>query len=72
VFNFEGKFLKIIGSKGQGPAEFSKPTGLSVLEDGGLAVADVGNSRIQIFDKDGKFVKSISVKGVQVADMIYR
>lgn len=72
VFDFQGKFLKIIGTKGQGPAEFSNPTGLDILEDGALAVADVGNTRIQIFDKDGKFIKSISTKGVQVADLILK
>ncbi len=72
VFDFQGKFLKIIGRKGQGPVEFSNPTGLFILEDGGLAVADVGNGRIQIFDKDGEFVKSINTKGVQVADMIFK
>ncbi|MBA7494238.1 hypothetical protein ES702_04813 [subsurface metagenome] len=71
VFDFQGKLLRIIGRKGQGPAEFSKPTGLHILEDGGLAVADVGNRRIQIFGKDGKFVKSIKSKSVQVADMIF-
>jgi DNA-binding beta-propeller fold protein YncE len=71
VFDFHGNFLKIIGRKGQGPAEFSNPTGLYILEDGGLAVADVGNNRIKIFDKDGKFVGSINTKSVQVADMIF-
>jgi DNA-binding beta-propeller fold protein YncE len=72
VFDFQGEWLKIIGSKGQGPAEFSNPTGLYILEDGGLAVADVGNTRIQIFDTDGKFVQSISTKGAQVADLIFK
>jgi DNA-binding beta-propeller fold protein YncE len=72
VFDFQGKWLKIIGSKGQGPAEFSNPSGLSILEDGGLAVADVGNTRIQIFDKDGKLVQSISTKGAQAADLIFK
>lgn len=72
VFDFQGKFLKIIGSKGQGPAEFSNPTGLNIFKDGGLAVADVDNNRIQIFDKDGEFVNSINTKSVQVADMIFK
>jgi DNA-binding beta-propeller fold protein YncE len=72
VFDFQGKLCKIIGSKGQGPAEFSNPTGLCILEDGGLAVADVGNNRIQIFDKDGKFVQSISTRSIQVADLIFK
>ena len=72
VFDFQGKFVKIIGSKGQGPAEFSNPTGLDILEGGGIAVADVGNTRIQIFDPDGKYVQSISTKGSQVADLIFK
>ena len=72
VFDFQGKFLKIIGRKGQGPAEFSNPTGLNILGDGGLTVADVNNNRIQIFDKDGEFVKSINTKSVRVADMIFK
>jgi len=72
VFDLQGKFLKAIGSKGQGPAEFSNPTGLCVLEEGGIAVADVGNARIQIFDRDGNFARSISPKGTQVADLIFR
>jgi DNA-binding beta-propeller fold protein YncE len=72
VFDFQGKLLKIIGSKGQGPAEFSNPSGLFILEDGGLAVADVDNNRIQIFDKVWEFVESINTKSVQVADMIFK
>lgn len=72
VFDFQGKLLKIIGRKGQGPGEFSRPTGLHILEDGGLAVADFRNRRIQIFGKDGEFVKSIKTKSVQVADMIFK
>jgi hypothetical protein len=71
VFDFLGKFLKIIGGEGQGPSEFSRPTGLYVFEDGGLAVADVGNRRIQIFDGNGEYAKSINTKSVQVADMIF-
>jgi len=71
AFDFQGKFQKIIGSKGQGPSEFSRPTGLHIFKDGGLAVADVGNRRIQIFDRHGEFVKSINTKNVQVADMIF-
>jgi len=72
VFDFQGKLIKIIGREGQGPAEFSNPTGLYILEDGGLAVADVDNNRIQIFDKTWEFVKSIKTKDIQVADMVFK
>lgn len=72
AFDIQGKLLKIIGSEGQGPAEFLNPSGLFVLEDGGLAVADVDNNRIQIFDKDWEFVNSVNTRTVRVADMIFK
>ncbi len=71
VFDFDGKLQKIIGREGQGPAEFSQPSGLFTFEDGGLAVADHYNKRIHIFDKSGEFVKLISQKTVDVADLIF-
>ena len=72
VFDFDGKLQKIIGRKGQGPAEFSNPTGLDVLEDGTLAVADNNNNRIQLFNKSWEFVKSINTKEVSVADLVFK
>ncbi|UCC41269.1 MAG: 6-bladed beta-propeller [Candidatus Aminicenantes bacterium] len=71
VFDFQGKLLKIIGKRGQGPAEFSKPTGIDILEDSGVAVADFDNRRIQIFDKSWNFVKTIITKGISVADLMF-
>jgi outer membrane protein assembly factor BamB len=72
VFDFDGKLQKIIGRKGQGPGEFSNPTGLDIYDDGTLAVADSSNNRIQIFDKSWEFVKSINTKEVRVADLVYK
>jgi len=71
IFDFEGKLVKIIGSKGQGPAEFANPTGICILKDSKLAVADRNNNRIQIFDKSWHFLKSINTKETRVADMIF-
>jgi DNA-binding beta-propeller fold protein YncE len=71
VFGFDGKLQKIIGREGRGPAEFSRPSGLFIFDDGGMAVADHYNKRIQLFDKSGKFVKMISPKAVDVADLIF-
>ena len=72
VFDFDGKLQKIIGREGQGPADFSRPSGLFIFKDGGLAVADHYNKRIQFFDKSGEFVKIISTKSVDVADFIFK
>lgn len=71
VFDFKGRLLKIIGNKGQGPAEFANPTGLCVLKNSRLAVADHNNNRLQIFDKSWNFLKSINTKETRVADMIF-
>ncbi|MDH5742901.1 MAG: 6-bladed beta-propeller [Candidatus Aminicenantes bacterium] len=71
VFDFDGKLLRIVGREGHGPAEFSRPTGLYIFEDGRLAVADHHNRRIQVFDKSWEFVRLISAKTVGVADLIF-
>jgi len=71
VFDFDGKLQKIIGREGQGPGEFSRPSGLFIFEDGGLAVADHYNKRIHLFDQSGEFVNLISPKTVDVADLIF-
>lgn len=71
VFDFEGKFIKTIGRKGQGPAEFASPTGLFIFQDSRLAVADFRNKRIQLFDKYGNFMRAINTKEINVADLIF-
>jgi hypothetical protein len=71
AFDFQGKFVRAIGSKGQGPGEFTRPTGAALLPDGGLAVADFAGSRIGIFDPAGKFVRSITVTEARVADLAF-
>jgi len=70
VFDFEGKFLRAVGRKGQGPGEFATPTGMCLTDDGGFAVADRDNNRIQHFGPDGKFSRSVTVKQTRVADLV--
>ncbi len=70
VFDFQGKFLRAVGRKGQGPGEFATPTGMCLTKDGGFAVADRDNNRIQLFGPDGKFSRSILVKQTRVADLV--
>jgi DNA-binding beta-propeller fold protein YncE len=71
VFDFQGKFLKAIGRKGQGPGEFARPTGICLIKDGGIAVADFGSNRIQSFDAAGQFIRSITVTEARVADLLF-
>jgi hypothetical protein len=53
IFSLEGRWLRNIGRKGNGPGEFDSPSGLDVSGQQ-IYVADTFNSRIQIFNKDGQ------------------
>ena len=56
VFDKNGKFLKTIGKTGTGPGEFRTPHAMAWDSRGRLIVADRHNHRIQILDKDGKYI----------------
>lgn len=58
-FDATGKFLKLIGREGQGPGEFSRPTGLVCSEDK-LIAWDMRAFRFSLFTLDGKPIKSVS------------
>ncbi len=55
-FTRDGKFIKEFGRHGSKPGEFMGPHGLAFDSRGRLFVADRSNNRIQVFDKDMKFV----------------
>ncbi|MDL1944911.1 6-bladed beta-propeller [Chloroflexi bacterium CFX2] len=48
--------VEVLWNINGGPNPFNRPTGLAVDPEGILYVVDAGNSRIQKFDKDGKFI----------------
>lgn len=55
-FSGKGDLIKSWGEPGTGPGEFNLPHGIAVTDDGRILVADRENDRIQIFDRDGKFI----------------
>jgi len=62
-FDKQGKFVKSWGSKGTGNGEFASVHGIAVDLQGNVYVADAGNKRIQIFDNEGNFRKSLTNVG---------
>jgi DNA-binding beta-propeller fold protein YncE len=55
-FSKDGKFLLSWGKKGTGPGDFGELHGIAVDSTGRVFVADRGNSRVQIFDANGKYL----------------
>ena len=59
VFDPSGTFVREFGSSGEGPGEFSRPAGYTVMRDGTTIVSDVGHRAYQIFDESGNFVRMV-------------
>jgi len=72
VVSSQGKVLRRWGHRGSGPGEFSFISNgnsgvlaaIAVAENGNVYVADSGNSRIEIFDPRGKFLRQFGSGGV--------
>ena len=54
-FSATGQFQFAWGRKGHKPGQFNLPHGITLDERGNVYVADRENSRIQVFDPNGKF-----------------
>lgn len=56
-------FVTQWGAHGNGPGQFSYPTGVAIAPDGDVFVSDGGNSRLCRFTPDGQFVATIGGGG---------
>ena len=57
VFSQDGRLLHTFGSKGSGPGQFDRPSGLALSSSGlRLFVSDWGSSRIQVFTAEGVYI----------------
>lgn len=61
-FSPQGKYLFEWGKKGNKEGEFNIPHGLALDRSGNVYIADRENSRIQVFDANGKFLKQYTDK----------
>jgi sugar lactone lactonase YvrE len=57
----DGNWLKSWGEPGKGPGQFNTPHSIATDANDNVYVADRGNRRIQVFDKDGKFLRQITI-----------
>jgi hypothetical protein len=54
IIDAAGRFVRSIGREGQGPGEFTWISQMAVLQNGSLALLDVGQSRVTIMDTLGR------------------
>jgi tripartite motif-containing protein 71 len=69
-FDADGRFIRAIGSKGQGPGQFSRPIAVAVDSAGYLYVTDDRSSVANIlrFDPNGRFVAAYANVGPDVGN----
>jgi DNA-binding beta-propeller fold protein YncE len=60
VFDLKGELMLQIGSAGKDNGEFIAPNAVTADEEGNIFVVDTGNQRVQVFDKEGKFIRIIN------------
>lgn len=58
-FRSDGQFLQTIGRKGQGPGEFESPYDVWLDPEENIYVSE--GRKIQIFNKDGEFIRSVKL-----------
>jgi hypothetical protein len=57
----EGNWIKSWGERGDKPGEFNTPHSIAADAQGNIYVADRFNRRIQVFDSEGTFLRSITI-----------
>jgi sugar lactone lactonase YvrE len=60
VFGADGKYLRTIGRRGQGPGEFESLSSIAVDPKGNLHVLDGAQKRIQVFTPRGEVLKTVT------------
>lgn len=55
IFDENGKYIKAVGRKGQGPGEFQYISHIDFLSNGKMIVVDSNGRRYSIFNKDWEF-----------------
>lgn len=54
----DGRWLASWGAPGSEPGQFSTPHGVWITEDDHVLVADREHNRVQVFDRDGRYLNS--------------
>ena len=64
VYGPNGRFIRQIGRKGQGPGELTVPMQLAIAGDGTVVVMDLARPAYSLFRPDGTFIRNVAMEGV--------
>jgi DNA-binding beta-propeller fold protein YncE len=56
-----GRWLKSFGEPGDGPGQLNTPHGIAADAQGNVYVANRGDSRIEVYDGEGKYLREIKI-----------
>jgi hypothetical protein len=59
-YDAQGRFIRNIGRRGQGPGEMRSPSGIALTRDGRLLLWDTANWRINIYSATGDILPQIT------------
>ena len=62
VFDSKGKFLRTLGSSGEGPGEFGATDAMGIDMEGFIRVLDGDRLRISVFSPDYEFIESYPIE----------
>ena len=60
---YKGIDNRIIAEPGKGPGQIKKARAIDFGPDGHIYVADTGNNRVQVFDREGEYIHSFGKQG---------
>ena len=63
IYGPDGRHLRTIGKKGQGPGELQSPSRMTMTAEGNLCFLDSGNNRISIYTPEGTCLKETPFTG---------
>jgi 6-bladed beta-propeller len=63
VVDRNGKYLREMGKKGDGPGELRAPAEFTVMKDGTVVIADLGHRAYVLYGPDGKYERMVSFPG---------
>jgi hypothetical protein len=63
VVDRNGKFVRQVGKKGDGPGELRAPISFAVLRDGTIVIADLGHRAYVLYGPDGAYERMVTFAG---------